>query len=148
LEYCKWHKEEKKMTKKQNKKIIAGLFIFVIIIVALAIGYKFLKPQPVKGEKAVEITVVSADQSEKIYNIQTDAEYLQQVMDETEGLTYSGTEGEFGMMVDAVNDEIASYEENSAYWAFYINGEYCNYSISEQPVADGDEFRIVYTVGE
>ena len=27
----------------------------------------------------------------------------------------------------------------------YINGEYCNYGISEQPVADGDVFKIEYT---
>ena len=30
-------------------------------------------------------------------------------------------------------------------FGFYVNGEYCNYGVSEQPVEDGDEFSIVYT---
>ena len=31
-------------------------------------------------------------------------------------------------------------------WAnVYLNGEYCNYGISEQPVNDGDTFSIIYT---
>lgn len=71
-------------------------------------------------------------------------------MDEAkeEGLTYSGTDGDYGLMVDTVNDEKAVFEEDGAYWGFFVNGEYCNYGIAEQPVADGDEFEIVYTVGE
>ena len=48
-------------------------------------------------------------------------------------------------MVTEVNGETAIYEENGAYWAFFVNGEYCNYGISDQPVNDGDAFRIVYT---
>jgi len=136
------------MDKKQNKKIIIGLVILVAVIAALVIGYQFLKPQPMKGDKTVQVTVVSEDQTTKEYDVQTDAEYLQQVMDEAEGLTYTGTEGDYGLMVEKVNDEIASYDENNAYWGFYVNDEYCNYSISEQPVADGDEFRIVFTSGE
>lgn len=136
------------MDKKQNKKIIIGLVILVAVIAALVIGYQFLKPQPMKGDKTVQVTVVSEDQTTKEYDVQTDAEYLQQVMDEAEGLTYTGTEGDYGLMVEKVNDEIASYDENNAYWGFYVNDEYCNYSINEQPVADGDEFRIVFTSGE
>lgn len=136
------------MDKKQNKKIIIGLVILVAVIAVLVIGYQFFKPQPMKGDKTVQVTVVSEDQTEKEYEVQTDAEYLQQVMDEAEGLTYTGIEGDYGLMVEKVNDEIASYDENNAYWAFYVNDEYCNYSISEQPVADGDEFKIVFTRGE
>lgn len=52
----------------------------------------------------------------------------------------------YGLAVNAVNGEVASFEENAAYWGFFVNGEYCNYGISEQPVNDGDAFQIVYTV--
>lgn len=133
---------------KQNKKTMIGLLVLVVIIAVMGIGYQFLKPQPMKGDKSVQVTVVSEDQTEKEYNVQTDAKYLQQVMDEADGLTYSGTEGDYGLMVEKVNDEIASYDENGAYWAFYVNDEFCNYGIGEQPVADGDEFKIVFTSGE
>ena len=68
-------------------------------------------------------------------------------MDEAKGLKYSGTESEYGLMVEVVNDETAIYTQNGAYWSFYVNGEYCNYGIESQPVEDGDAFQIIYTKG-
>lgn len=138
------------MEKKQNKKVILGVVAFIAVAVILGAVYYFTKPETSKGAKEVEITVVSKEGEKTEYQINTDAEYLQQAMDEAkeEGLTYSGTDGDYGLMVDTVNDEKAVFEEDGAYWGFFVNGEYCNYGISEQPVADGDEFEIVYTVGE
>ncbi len=138
------------MEKKQNKKVILGVVAFLAVVVLMGAVYYFTRPETSKGAKEVEITVVSKDGEKTEYQIDTDAEYLQQAMDEAkeEGLTYSGTEGEFGLMVDTVNGEKAVYEENGAYWGFTVNGEYCNYGIAEQPVADGDEFEIVYTLSE
>ena len=138
------------MEKKQNKKVILGVVAFLVVVVLLGAVYYFTRPETSKGAKEVEITVVSKDGEKTEYQIDTDAEYLQQAMDEAkeEGLTYSGTEGEFGLMVDTVNGEKAVYEEDGAYWGFTVNGEYCNYGIAEQPVADGDEFEIIYTLSE
>jgi len=66
-------------------------------------------------------------------------------MEEADGLTFDGDEGEYGMMVMTVNGETADYNVDQSYWSFYVNGEYCNYGIDTQPVADGDAFKIVYT---
>ncbi len=134
--------------KGNNKKIIIGVVALLAALLLALVGYTLLKPEAQVGAKTVEIVVVSEDQSEKAYQVQTDAEYLQQAMDEAEGLTYSGTEGDYGLMIDTVNDEVASFEENGAYWGFSVNDEYCNYGIGEQPVADGDIFTIAYTIGE
>ncbi len=65
-------------------------------------------------------------------------------MDEAEGLTYSGTDSEYGMMVEVVNGEQAIYSEDNAYWAFYVDGEYGQYGIDSQPVDDGVTYSIVY----
>ena len=81
-----------------------------------------------------------------MYEVQTDAEYLAQAMEEAEGLEFEAEEGPYGLAVSSVNGEVASYEENASYWGFFVNGEYCNYGISEQPVNDGDAFQIIYTV--
>ena len=78
--------------------------------------------------------------------IPINAEYLRQAMEEADGLTFSGTESEFGLTVITVNGETADYNTDGAYWAFYVNGEYCNYGIDTQPVAEGDAFSITYTV--
>lgn len=131
-------------SKKSNKKIIIGVIALVLAVGAMLIGYNLMKPKAQKGEKAVVLLVVSEDESEKTYEVQTDAEYLKDLMDELDGFTYAGTDGDYGMMVAEVNGEKASFDENGAYWSFYVNEEYCNYGIAEQPVADGDEFKIVY----
>ncbi|MFV0363641.1 MAG: DUF4430 domain-containing protein [Suipraeoptans sp.] len=131
--------------KSSNKNIIIAIVTFIVIVAILLIGYNLLKPQPTAGDKTVNITVVSADETETDYTTQTDAEYLQQVMDEVDGLTYAGSESDYGLMVEEVNGETASFTDDGAYWGFYVNNEYCNYGIGEQPVEDGDHFKIVYT---
>ncbi|MEE0967314.1 MAG: DUF4430 domain-containing protein, partial [Bacilli bacterium] len=47
-----------------------------------------------------------------------------------------------------VNGVTADYNTDGAYWGFYVNEEYCNYGIDQQPVNDQDAFQIVYTIYE
>lgn len=133
---------------KNNKKILVGIGVFVIIIVAFAIVYSVFKPKPSIGSKNITIEVVNKEKDSKKYEIQTDAEYLRQAMEEAPGLTFDGQESEFGMMVETVNGETADYNIDGSYWSFYVNGEYCNYGIDSQPVTDKDEFLIQYTTME
>lgn len=128
----------------KNKKILGGI-LGVVLIAALIFVYATFREKPVEGSKAITIEVINEDKQSTKYDVNTDAEFLQQAMEETEGLEFSGTEGDFGMMVDTVNGVTADYNTNGAYWAFFVNGGYCNYGISEQPVEDGDAFQIVYT---
>lgn len=131
---------------KNGSKKIAALVALVVVIVCMAAIYMNLRPQPEAGSKTITIQVVSADETAKDYTVSTDAEYLRQAMEETEGLTFSGDESEYGMMVTEVNGEVADYNADGAYWAFYINDEYCEYGIDTQTVTDGDTFSIVYTI--
>lgn len=139
---------EEKAAKKSNKKVIIGVAAFVAVIAVLAAVFCIFRAKPAAGSKAVTIEVVNDEQNISTYNVKTDAEYLRQAMEEAEGLTFSGAESEFGMMVDTVNDVRADYTQDGAYWAFYVNGNYCEYSIDSQPVLDGDIFTITYTLAE
>lgn len=134
--------------KKSNKKIIIGIIALIAVIAVLAAVYFIFREKPVEGSKSITIEVVNQSSESENYQLKTDAEYLRQAMEETEGLTFSGTESEYGMMVETVNGETADYNADGAYWAFYVNGEYCMYGIDSQPVEDGDAFSIVYTVGQ
>lgn len=129
---------------EKKKKVLLAL-IPVVLIAILAVVFVLFKPGTTTGSKKVEIDVVNNAGETKAYNVKTDAEYLRQAMEETKGLTFSGTESDFGMMVIEVNGVTADYNVDQSYWAFYVNDEYCNYGIDEQPVADGDVFRIEYT---
>ena len=133
---------------KKSRKGLMAVLILIAAIAVMAAVYFMLREKPVQGSKEITITVTHKDQSTDQYELATDAKYLQEAMDEAkeQGLTYHAEDGDYGAMVDTVNDEKAVYEENQAYWAFSVNGEYCNYGISEQPVTDGDAFGITYTV--
>ena len=128
-----------------KKKILIGVGAF-LALAAILVGIFFIfREKPVEGSKSVSIEVINSKDKSKVYELKTDAEYLRQAMEEADGLTFSGNESEYGLMVNTVNGEIADYNTNGAYWSFYVNGEYCNYGIDTQPVKDGDEFQIIYT---
>ena len=131
----------------KNKKIL-GLGIFVALIAILALVFFTYREKPVEGSKEISIEVVDKNGKSKLYELNTDAEYLQQAMDEAKGLTYGGAESQYGFTVDTVNGIRADYNKDKAYWSFYVNGAYCNYGISAQPVLDGDAFQIIYTKAE
>ena len=95
--------------------------------------------------KAISIEVINKEGESQKYEIETGTEFLRQAMENTVGLTFGGSESEYGMMVDTINDERADYTLDGAYWAFYVNGEYCMFGVDAQPVTDGDAFSIVYT---
>lgn len=132
--------------KKTNKKVLLGLVALVAVIAVLAAVFFTFREKPVEGSKAITIEVVDNAQASTVYELNTDAEFLRQAMEEAEGLTFSGTESEYGMMVDTVNDIVADYNADGAYWSFYVNDAYCNYGIDSQPVEDGDAFLIRYEV--
>ena len=126
------------------KKALAAALL-VLLAAALAFVYFTFGAKPVEGSKAITISVVNSKAETTTYSLKTDAQYLRQAMDEAEGLTYSGTEGAYGIMISTVNGETADYNVDASYWGFNVNGEYCNYGIDQQPVNDGDAFSIVYT---
>ena len=134
--------------KKLNNvvKIVIGLIVLAALIVGGVLVYSKFGPQTQVGTKEITIEVVNKAGESTIYELRTDAETLQEAMDEAEGLTYNGTDGPYGLMIDTVNGETTDYSVDQSYWGFYVNGDYCNYGIKEQPVLDGDAFKIVYTI--
>lgn len=137
-------KEKRIQLIMEKKKVLLGL-IPVVIIAVLAVIFFVFKPQTTTGSKKIEIEVVNDSGEIKTYDVKTDAEYLRQAMEEAEGLEFSGEESEYGMMITEINGVVADYNADQSYWAFYINGDFCNYGIEKQPVTDGDVFRIEYT---
>ncbi len=130
--------------KSSKKGVIAAVIILAVVVAAMAVIYMFMKPGTQSGSKTVTIQVIDSAGETASYTVRTDAQYLDQAMDEAQGLSYETDEG--GMVI-TVNGETADYTADQAYWAFYVNGEYCSYGITQQPVADGDVFSIEYTRG-
>ena len=137
------------MSEKTNggnkKKIILAVGALVLVAAIFAGVYFAFAPKASAGGKEITIEVIVDAQASTVYEVSTDAEYLGDAIRETEGLTVEGTESEYGLMVDTVNGVVADYNENGAYWAFYVDGEYCMYGMDQQPIEDGQAYQIIYT---
>ena len=131
----------------KSKKILAVALV-AVLVAALAFVYVAYSEKAVEGEKNITIEVVMADSTSSLYEVNTDAEYLIEAMEEADGLTFEGEEGIYGLSVSTINGVRADYTLDGAYWGFFVNGDYCNYGVSQQPVEDGDAFSIVYTLAE
>ena len=126
---------------KQQQKTWLGAGLLLLLLVGMGFAYFTFRAQPTEGTKSITLEVIDSSGSSVTYQLTTDADYLQQAMDEMDGLTYTVSDG----MVEVINGESAIYTIDHAYWSFEVNGEYCNYGIAEQPVQDGDAFCIQYT---
>ncbi|MEE8807746.1 MAG: DUF4430 domain-containing protein [Lactimicrobium sp.] len=136
--------------KKKNRKITAAIIIVAAIAILLVV-YNVFKPKTVKGEKAYTLEVINQEGEETDYKGTTDQEYLRGVMDELvkdQDFSYDGMESQSGFYITEVNGETADYTKDSAYWSIMVNGDYGSYGIDQQPVADGDDFQLVYTTDQ
>lgn len=128
-----------------RKKLVIAAAVVVAAAVIFGVIYLCFAPKAAEGSKTLTIEVVDDAGASEVFTVHTDAEYLREALEATEGLTVEGTESDYGLMVETVNGVTADYSTDGAYWAFYVNGEYCNYGVDEQPVADRETYSIVYT---
>ena len=136
----------KETTKRGHKALIIALTAMCIAFAGLFALYQNFRPQSTAGSKNITVDVIYEDSSVKTYTTQTDAEYLEEAIIEMEGLTLEGSRTEqFGLMIDAVNGVRAEYTADNAYWALQLGDTPCNYGVSQQPIQDGEHYKLVYT---
>ncbi len=125
--------------------IIIGIIALVAVIALMAVAFLFLRPQSQAGQKHITVTVTHGDGSQKVFEYDTDAEYLGTVILD-QGLAEGAME-QYGLFIKIVDGEKAVYEEDGAYWAVTVNGEYAAYGADMTPVEDGGQYGLVYTRG-
>lgn len=130
---------------KLNKKVITGVGALVAVLVVLLVIFNVFREKPVKGSKSITLEVLNQEKQTSEYQVQTDAEFLRQAMEEAEGFTFEGEEGEYGFTLYTINGETHNWNVDGSYWAVFVNGEYGQYGIDSQPVENGDVFRFEYT---
>lgn len=131
-------------TKSSKKGIIIAVIALVVAAGVFCGIYFFLLPATSQGAKTYTLTVVHADKNAKDFTYHTDEEYLGAALKNEKII--SGTDSEFGMMVEVVDGEEAIWDKNGAYWAFYIGDEYAMTGVDATPVNDGDKFKLEYTL--
>lgn len=133
--------------KKSKAPIGVAVVLFAVLIV-MSLAFSLFSPQTAEGDKTIVIQVVDDGGVLRAYETHTDAEFLRQAMEETDGLTFDGNESQYGLMILTVNGLTADWDADHAWWSIYVNDERANYGIDSLPVADGDVFRLQYTTDE
>mgnify|MGYP003531941068 CR=1 FL=1 len=129
----------------KNKKWILIAVAAVLLVAVLIAVWALTRPQTQVGAKAITVTVVHKDGSEKEFTYDTDEEYLGAVL-QAEGLI-QGEQGPYGLMISTVDGELADWNVDQSYWALYIGEEYATTGIDTTPIHDGDVFTLEYTIG-
>ena len=95
------------------------------------------------GNTSFKFAVTYADGKTENYTVKTDKTTVGEALQDA-GLI-SGSDSEYGLMVDTVNGVKADYNADKAYWAFYINGEYASTGVSATNINTDAEYSFVYT---
>ena len=129
----------------KNKKLMLSLIALVMVVAVMAGVYFATRPETAEGSKTITVSVVHSDGSVKEFTYHTDERFLGPVI--TENGLVEGSVGEFGLVIESVDGEKASWEENQSYWALYIGEEYATTGADTTTIHDGDAFSLVYTIG-
>jgi hypothetical protein len=130
--------------RKKRTGLIAGVLVLILAIGAMTILYNQFMEKGTPGAKKVVVEVIQEDDSSKSYEIQTDAEYLRQALEEKKLI--EGTEGDFGLYVTTVDGRTVD-EGKQEWWCLTQDGNMLNTSVDTTPLKDGDHFELTLTVG-
>ena len=128
----------------KNNKTLITVLVLVLAIVALVAVYFVTRPATAAGDKTFTLEVVHGDGTTKQIECSTDLEYVGEAL-QADGVI-EGEEGAYGLYIQVVDGEKAVFEEDGAYWAFYLGEEYAMQGIDLTPIEDGAVYKLVYTV--
>lgn len=136
--------------KNNTKKIIIAVVILAVLVCLFGFLWTKFGAKPTAGAKHITVEVVDNNGASTSYELDTDAEYLRQAMDELgdQGFTYEGTDSEYGVMIEKINGVQAIYATDGAYWSLYVNDDYGQYGADSQPVTNGDKYTWKYELAQ
>ena len=137
------------MKNVMKSKLVLSV-LSLVLIVAMALTFSACgnndgntNTGDAKVEKTFVFKVVDLDGNEKSFNITTDAKTVGEAL--VAEKLISGTESEYGLMVDTVNGIKYDYNADGAYWAFYVNGEYAMSGVDTTEIDETAVYSFVAT---
>ena len=125
-----------------NKKTVISLIVLVVVVALIATAYFMFRPGGTLGPKAFTLEIVHKDGQTKTLELTASEEFLGEYL-EKEGII-EGAEGPYGMYIAKVEGEKAVYEEDNAYWAFYVDGAYAALGVDQTPIENGKVYKLQY----
>ena len=132
------------MEKKTKKLLIIGIVILAVLAAAFAIIWGVTRPETSQGAKEIIVIVDYGNDTSDTFEIDTDAEFLREAIEEEVGL--EGDESEFGLFIHTVNG-VAADESLQQWWCITKGGESVMSGVDTTPIEDGDQFELTLTTG-
>lgn len=95
------------------------------------------------GAKTITFLAVDKNNEAAMFTIHTDAEYLGEAL--LAHKLISGSDSQYGLMVDTVNGVRADYSLDGAYWSLWEDDAYANFGADGLAIKDGGCYSFVYT---
>ena len=93
------------------------------------------------GKTSFTVSETDLDKNTVTITVKTDKDTVGAALVELN--LVSGSDSEYGLMVDTVNGTTLDYNKDGKYWAFYINNEYAMTGVDSTPVEDGVAYAFV-----
>ena len=152
--------KENTMMKKSSLRKLLAIIGCMVLIAAMALvmtgcGSKTVLPTPNstvsatavtelgEGATSFDFTVEDLDGTKYAFTIHTDETTVGAALMAVDLL--KGEDGPYGLYVQEVNGIRAVYEEDSTYWAFYVNGEYAMTGVDSTDISPDTAYAFVKT---
>lgn len=127
----------------KNKKLL-GLGVLILAVILLLGVFFLTRPDTTAGGKNITVTVVHKDESEKVFELSTDQEYLGPAL--VEGGVVEDNQSEYGLYILTADGETVD-EAAQEWWCLTQNGESLTVGADDQPIVDGESYELVFTIG-
>lgn len=131
----------KEIFKHNFRSVLSLVLVAAMVLMFAGCGQKTQEPETPQNQQEVQeksfvFEVVELDGSKKEFTVKYDDEKTvgEALVEEK---LISGSDSQYGLMVDTVNGQKYTYDDDKVYWAFYIDGEYAMTGVDSTPIEDG-----------
>ena len=121
--------------------------VLILALMMLALACLFAACGSKEAEKKYTITVIVVNDKaeETTFTVKTDRKNLADaLLDEK---LVSGSDSEWGLVIDTVDGLRADYSVDQSWWALYEDDKMSEVGASSLQLKDGGVYKLVYTVG-
>jgi hypothetical protein len=131
----------KEIFKHNFRSVLSLVLVAAMVLMFAGCGQKTQEPETPQNQQEVQeksfvFEVVELDGSKKEFTVKYDDEKTvgEALVEEK---LISGSDSQYGLMVDTVNGQKYTCDDDKVYWAFYIDGEYAMTGVDSTTIEDG-----------
>ena len=125
--------------KKKISILVSVVLVIAMVIVTIIVNKNSNNRGELTGnEKTVTITVSNKENQEVFNeNLETNSNYLLEILEETEDLNVVTESGPYGAYITSINGIV---QGDNFYWTYYIDNEYATTGVSTCEVEEGKTY--------